>query len=96
MTVTSGDGRYPDAEEEEAALSDAGVRRYLIPAMRIAQEVGQARVNNVVMLGAASALGDVPVSIWRDVISERVPERFVALNERAFAAGREWMERERH
>jgi len=100
VTVTSGDGRYPSADEEEAAFAGAGIRRYVIPAMRIAQEVGQARVNNVVMLGAAAALLarppaelDVPEAVWRDVIAERVPERYVDLNLRAFAAGRAWMER---
>lgn len=100
VTVTSGDGRYPSADEEESAFAGAGVRRVVIPAMRIAQEVGQARVNNVVMLGAAAALLarppaelDVPEAVWRDVIAERVPERYVDLNLRAFAAGRAWMER---
>ena len=92
VTVTSGDGRYPSADEEEAALVDAGIRRYVIPAMRIAQEMGQARVNNVVMLGAASTLHNVPESVWRDVIAERVPERYVDLNLRAFAAGLGYME----
>ena len=95
VTVTSGDGRYPAADEEEAAFAPAnaavGVRRFVIPAMRIAQEVGQARVNNVVMLGALSALLDVPEGVWRDVIAERVPERYVELNLRAFAAGRDHM-----
>lgn len=99
VTVTSGDGCYPTADEEEAAFAGAPVRRFVIPAMRIAQEVGQARVNNVVMLGAASALlakppalHDLPEGVWRDVIAERVPERYVELNLRAFTAGREYME----
>ncbi|HUS81621.1 MAG TPA: indolepyruvate oxidoreductase subunit beta [Armatimonadota bacterium] len=96
VTVTSGDGRYPAGDEEEAAFAGAAVRRFVIPAMRIAQEVGQARVNNVVMLGAASALLDVPEGVWRDVIAERVPERYVELNLRAFEAGRAQMERGGH
>lgn len=118
VTVTSGGGHYPSADEEEAACAPnaatsvgARVRRFVIPAMRIAQEVGQARVNNVVMLGAVSALlaepcaqnGDtaasplhVPEAVWRQVIAERVPERYVEQNLRAFAAGREFMEQGGH
>jgi indolepyruvate ferredoxin oxidoreductase beta subunit len=93
--VSSGDDVYPSAEAEEAVYSAAGLRRILVPAMRLAEELGQARVNNVVMLGALAALlatpeGDTcraPVEVWSRVIAQRVPERFRALNERAFAAG---------
>jgi len=100
VTVTSGGQRYPSAAEEEAAFAGAALRRYVVPAMAIAQELGQTRVNNVVMLGAMSVLLastavpiDVPEGVWRQVISERVPPRFVDLNLRAFDAGREYMGR---
>ena len=93
VSVTLGADRYPSADEEAAAFAGTAVRRFVVPATRMAQDLGQARVNNVVMLGAMSALLDVPEGTWRDAIAARVPERYVELNLRAFDAGREYVER---
>jgi indolepyruvate ferredoxin oxidoreductase, beta subunit len=100
VSVTLGTDRYPAGDEEAAAFAGATVRRFVVPATRMAQDLGQARVNNVVMLGALSALlakppalRDVPEATWRDVIAGRVPERYVELNLQAFDAGRKYMER---
>ncbi len=91
VSVSAGNEVYPSAEDEERAYSGIIGRRVYVPAMSLAQELGQARVNNVVMLGALSALLDVPESTWLTVISGRVPERYVALNKRAFSAGRAYI-----
>jgi len=88
ISVGSGNDAYPSQADEDGAYAGAVRRRVYAPAMRLAQELGDVRVNNVVMLGALSAFLDSPESIWLEVISQRVPERFVALNQRAFAAGR--------
>ncbi len=88
ISVGSGNDVYPSQADEDAAYADAVRRRIYAPAMQLAQELGDVRVNNVVMLGALSAFLDTPENIWLEVIRQRVPERFVALNQRAFAAGR--------
>jgi len=64
---------------------------HYVPAMGLAAEVGNVRVNNVVLLGALSSLLDMPQEVWLDIIARRVPERYIELNRRAFAAGREHM-----
>jgi indolepyruvate ferredoxin oxidoreductase, beta subunit len=93
ISVTLSTDVYPTVSDEEKAYT--GIRHHYIPAIRIAQELGNIKVNNVVLLGALSALLDVPEKVWQDVIASRVPERFVALNQRAWAAGRACLERDR-
>ena len=63
--------------------------------------IGNTRVNNVVMLGALSALLGIPDTTWLSVLSRRVPARFVDANRAAFASGRDYLaahlrQRERH
>jgi indolepyruvate ferredoxin oxidoreductase beta subunit len=65
---------------------------YRVPGLGIAQELGNARVLNVVLLGALSALLPVGQEAWENVLSERVPRRFVDLNLQAFRKGRGWMQ----
>jgi indolepyruvate ferredoxin oxidoreductase beta subunit len=89
VSVTSGTDVYPAPADEERAYE--GITHHYIPAMAIAQELGNPRVNNVVLLGALSALLDVPQEVWFNVIALRVPERFVALNQKAFAAGQAFL-----
>lgn len=91
ISVTSGNDSYPTTAEEEAAYESGIQRRFYVPAVAIARELGQPRVCNVVMLGALSPFLDVPEDAWLRVISERVPERYVALNREAFARGRAYM-----
>jgi len=88
VSVTSGSDIYPSADDEDRAYSGIIERRLYVPAMSIARELGQTRVNNMVMLGALSSFLDVSKDIWLEVISRRVPERYIELNQRAFLAGR--------
>ena len=92
VTVSSGHATYPDQETIDGALEGAAEYVYRAPALEIAQELGNARVLNVVLLGALSALLPVEVGVWQEVLRERVPSRYLELNLEAFARGREWME----
>ncbi len=86
-SVTSGGDTYP-SEADEASVYAANLRALHVPAQALAQALGQVRVNNVLMLGVLSVFLDAPESVWREVIASRVPARYVALNDRAFSAGR--------
>jgi indolepyruvate ferredoxin oxidoreductase beta subunit len=55
---------------------------------RIAQEVGDIRAANVVLLGALSRQLDIAEAIWIDTILKHLPQKIHALNRKAFAAGR--------
>jgi len=93
LSVSSGGDVYPDDERIKTVLGAATSSLYLVPATTLAESLGNARVNNVVLLGAlAHLIPQAPEEAWLDAIRERVPARFVALNERAFAAGKQAME----
>jgi indolepyruvate ferredoxin oxidoreductase beta subunit len=88
ITVTSGGAHYPSEEELRVAFRPLTDRLHVVPGTAIAQSLGNARVANVVLLGAVSALLDVPVETWLQVIEARVPPRYLELNRRAFLEGR--------
>lgn len=89
LSVTSGNDSYPTDELVRRTLAAATDQVHLIPAMTLAESLGNPRVNNVVLLGALSHfLGNVPGEIWLQALRERVPSKLTGLNERAFLLGR--------
>jgi indolepyruvate ferredoxin oxidoreductase beta subunit len=89
ITVTSGGAHYPTEEEIRSTYQGVADQLYIIPGTATAQELGNARAANVVLLGALSAFLDVPQDTWLEVIEARVPPRYRELNRRAFLKGRE-------
>ena len=65
---------------------------YRVSGLGIAQQLGNARVLNVVLMGALSALLGMEKAVWENVLRERVPSRYVDLNLKAFTSGREWVQ----
>jgi len=90
-SVSSGLAAYPDKEAADRALQEAVEWVYHIPGLGIAQELGNARVLNVVLLGALSAMLTVQPEIWERVLRERVPPKYKELNIQAFRNGRDWI-----
>ena len=88
ITVTSGGAHYPSEAEVVRILRQLSDRLYLVPGTAIAQELGNARAANVVLLGALSTFLDVPQETWLQVIEARVPPKYVELNREAFLKGR--------
>ncbi len=85
-TVVTGAAEYPEDIDEQLGQYGQVCR---IPATKIAQELGNVRMSNVVMLGALSARVNLPDDIWPDVIRENCPEKYIDKNIEAFARGRE-------
>ena len=89
LSVSSGSDHYPNDEEIKRALMQVTQDYHFIPTLTLAREAGSPRAHNVVLLGALSALiDDVLPETWLQVIEERVPDKYVELNRRAFEAGR--------
>ena len=82
-----------DQDLVDSANLRKDIRFFEVPATRIAEELGNKIVANVVILGALVALSDV---VSRDAmlaaVKASVPERFLELNENAFKAGYEYCE----
>lgn len=89
VVVSSGLAEYPGDTGAEAALLAAAANIYQVPGLDIAQELGNTRALNVVLLGALSALTDIDPQTWEQVIRQRVPAKVVELNVKAFWRGRE-------
>jgi indolepyruvate ferredoxin oxidoreductase beta subunit len=95
VTVTSGDAHYPDDASIKARFAHVTPHVHWIPGAAIAEELGNAKAANVVLLGAFSALLNHDANLWLDVIRQRAPSKYVKLNERAFWRGREIIHHEK-
>jgi indolepyruvate ferredoxin oxidoreductase beta subunit len=89
ITVTSGGAHYPTEEELLATYRQLTGRLHLVPGTAVAEEMGNPRAANIVLLGAISTFLDLPTERWLAVIETRVPPKHVELNRRAFLRGRE-------
>lgn len=86
VTVSSGQASYPaDAEER---LRQAFPRLIYVDAVERANELGNARVANVILLGAMSRALDLPQEAWERSLSQCIKAQHRELNERAFELGR--------
>ena len=85
VSVAIGNASMPTGVPERLAALNSRI----VPATRIAAEVGSPKSANVVLLGALSTALDFDEGLWRDVVAKRVPPKSVEANLRAFAAGRE-------
>ncbi len=88
LAVTSGGAHYPDPGEIHRELSNRADGVFFIEGPRLAQELGNPRVANVVLLGALSTFLPFSTELWEEVIEEQVPARHFALNRQAFCLGR--------
>jgi len=86
MTVSSGASGDPADIDER--LKRATKRYWLFNATKIAQEVGEPRAANIVLLGALSPALPLEAKYWREAIKSQVKDKYVEVNLRAFAAGR--------
>lgn len=87
--VNLGRARYPGPEDLEALVRTNGAKVWWIDATCLAVELGNQALSGVIVLGALSTRLEIPEDLWLDVISRRVPQKFVELNKKAFCCGRE-------
>lgn len=78
-------GRASMPADVDRKLADAGA--VLIPAHAIAEEAGNAKCENVAILGALESQLAFGAELWAEVIAERVPPKTVEANCKAFELG---------
>ena len=86
MTVTTGKAVYPEGILETLAASHTVVS---LDGGEIARGLGNSRVLNSVVLGAAARHIGFSLADWIAVLTATVPPKTVAVNEAAFRAGYE-------
>ncbi len=89
MDVNIGRAKYPSMDSIRGAVEKLGGKFVEMDATSLAQQAGNVRTMNVVMLGALAATGKLPVSVetLRQVIRENVPPKTIDVNLRAFELG---------
>ena len=90
LSVSSGDDVYPEQKQAQRIIGGVAGSVHFISSICLAEEAGNARAHNVVVLGVLSGLiSQVPPETWLEVIAEWVPKRYIEVNERAFWLGRQ-------
>jgi indolepyruvate ferredoxin oxidoreductase beta subunit len=86
ITVSTGQAVWPEDLDERLGTTFPRLDR--VPALEIANGLGNMRVVNVVMIGALSKHLEFKESLYRDAVAALVPEKVKKLNLEAFEAGR--------
>ncbi|MCX6640875.1 MAG: indolepyruvate oxidoreductase subunit beta [bacterium] len=82
------DKKYTYPDDALTTLKTRVKKMQILDAAKIAEGLGNTRLANTVLLGALSTTLDVDMSIWRDVITRRVPKGTSDANLKAFDKGR--------
>ena len=97
VTVTSGGQPYPNDATLHQKIAEVTPQAFYVDGEAVAQELGNFRAANVVLLGALSALmeqqsltdSELSADTWLNVIIQRVPAKYKELNREAFTLGRQ-------
>ena len=88
MPVITGAATYPADLVEK--MRTAGVQVDAMDCLDLAKQAGSAKVVNLVLLGRLSHyFDDISDKEWEDAIKANVPPKFLELNQKAFALGKE-------
>lgn len=89
VTVTSGPAKYPEDCLQQIRALDAQVT--VIGAFSIAEELGEPRAANMVMLGAVSEILELPEEAYTGAMSKKLKSKALPVNTEAFGRGRALM-----
>lgn len=89
FTVSTGKQSYPDIDDIFKSLEEVTDKFVKMDARKLAMEAGAAITQNIVMVGALTATGVLPMSKEEmlEAVRQSVPERFMEINEKAFLKG---------
>ena len=87
MPVITGAAEYPASLVEK--MREKGVNVDAIDALSLAEQAGSSKAVNLVLMGRLSRYFDFPDDVWQEAIEACVPAKFLELNRRAFALGKE-------
>ena len=86
MPVITGAAQYPQQLAEEMAKLGIDVEAF--DALSLAEQAGSAKAVNIVLMGRLSKYFEFTKEDWQQAIRESVPEKYLELNQKAFALGR--------
>ena len=86
MPVIIGAAEYPEYLVEK--MTAAGIDVDAFDALTLAEQAGSAKAVNIVLMGHLSRNFDFTEDEWMQAIEQSVPAKFLELNQKAFALGR--------
>ena len=86
MPVITGAAQYP--EDIAAKIKAMGIQVTAVDALGLAEQAGNAKASNVVLMGVVSAQTEFEEELWQNAIEQCVPPKFLELNKKAFDLGR--------
>ncbi len=84
--VSLGLDQYPERIEEN--LKNITKNLYIIPALKIAEELGEPRSANILLLGFLSKFLPFEEKIWEEAIKKNIPQNLIYVNLEAFKKGK--------
>ena len=87
MPVITGAVEYPAELSEK--IKAAGIDLVAVDALSLAEQAGSSKAVNIVLMGILSKYFDFSEDEWNKAIESSVPPKFLELNKKAFALGRE-------
>ena len=92
LSVSLGNARYPGDDEIKDILKQVTDQIFFIDGTERAKELGNIRTLNIFMLGSASRFMPFPANIWKESITNRLPDKIRQINLTAFERGRKEIE----
>ncbi len=87
MPVITGAAQYPAGLLEK--MKAGGAKVDSVDALALAEKAGSAKAVNLVLMGRLSRYFDIPEEKWLKAVEACVPPKFLEINKKAFALGRE-------
>ena len=86
MPVVTGKAAYPENLVEK--MKAAGAKVDALDCLSLAKEAGSSKAVNIVLMGRLSHYFDLPEEAWQKSLTAMVPPKFLELNRKAFALGK--------
>jgi indolepyruvate ferredoxin oxidoreductase, beta subunit len=89
FTVAIGQSVYPELDYLKKEIQSKVNQLIWLDMVEAARKVGSERASNIVMIGVLAGIGRLPVSerSWQEALKRTLPERILAVNQKAFDAG---------
>lgn len=85
MPVITGAAKYPEEIVQKLKNKADGV--IAVDALALANEAGNSKAVNVVLLGVLAKSSDIAEEKWLEAVKKTVPPKFLVVNLKAFALG---------
>ena len=87
MPVITGATVYPENLIEK--MRETGAKVDAMDALPMAEKAGTSKAVNLVLMGRLSRYFEFEDTVWQEAINACVPEKFLEMNRKAFALGKE-------